>query len=1013
LAKWADTANERRISMNRWIPPAAAGLACLLAAALPVAAFPADPAHLRIARLRAEYRVNPLGIDAERPRLEWLLEADRRAEVQAAYQVLVASSEDRLARDEGDLWDSGKVVSDRTAQVEYAGKPLAPRTRCSWKVRVWDRDGNASAWSAPALWTMGIPRSEWKARPIGCDIPRDAAPDRSYLPAPFLRKPFTAKAGLRRATVRATAAGVFELWVNGKRVGEDLFAPGWTEYGKRLYSFTYDVTDLLREGPNVLGAILGDGWYGLHHKGRGNLRLFAQLELEGADGSLEIIPTDTTWKATFRGPVLMSDIYQGESYDARREMARWSEPGFDDSSWAPASEGTKAPEGTWADVTEKVRKAVKDGAVSIAASNANFGDPIYGTAKSLKVEYAIGGVKATKTVPENGKLEIGAPAGKALEILKALYGAESVAADVTAAEIEGYPGVPVRRAATVVTSAEPREAKPGVWVFDLKQNFTGWARLKVRGEAGTKVTLRFAEMLNPDGTIYTTNLRGAKCTDTYVLRGGGEEVWEPLFTFHGFRYVELTGYPGKPPADAVTGVVLCSDAPLASTFECSNPMLNQLQHNIVWGQRSNYLEVPTDCPQRDERLGWTGDAQAFIGTGLYNQDLAAFFTSWLVTLNDSQRADGGYTDVSPRGGGVSAGWSDAGIVCPWTLWKVYGDTRVIERHFAGMERWIEHCRANSKDLLRPADGYGDWLNIGAELPKDVIATAWFAYSTRLFAEMARTIGKTESAAKAEDLLGKIRAAFQKAYVTPDGRVKGDTQTAYLMALAYDLLPAEKRAAAAARLIAKIEERKWHLSTGFLGVNLLLPTLTSIDRLDVAYRLLQNETFPSWGYPVKHGATTIWERWDGWTEDKGFQDPGMNSFNHYAYGSCGQWMFASLAGIDAEEPGFGRIRIRPRVLGWPKKDPGVGKPIEWVKASYDSIRGRIATSWEDRGDTLVLKVAVPANASASVWVPALSADAVTESGKPLGEADGVKFLRMEEGAAVLRVGSGEYEFVSKR
>jgi alpha-L-rhamnosidase len=995
--------------MNRWIPPAAAVIACLLV----TASLSAAPAHLRVMRLRTEYRLNPLGIDVARPRLDWLLEADRRAEAQTAYQVLVASSEDRLARDEGDLWDSGKVASDRAAQVEYAGKPLASRARCSWKVRVWDRDGNPSAWSRPALWTMGLPRSEWKARWIGCEIPRDAVPDRTYLPAPFLRKPFAVKAGLRRATVRATAAGVFELRLNGKRVGEDIFAPGWTEYGKRLYSFTYDVTGLVREGPNVLGAVLGDGWYGLHHRGRGNLRLFAQLELEGGDGSLEIVPTDTTWKATYRGPVISSDMYQGESYDARKEMPGWCEAGFDDASWAPAVEGTKAPEGTWADVTEKVRQAVKDGAVSIAVTNANFGDPVFGVVKSLKVEYAVGGEKATKTVPENTKFEVAAPAGQKLEILKALYGAQGAAVDVMAAEIDAYPGVPVRRAATVVTAAEPREAKPGAWVYDLKQNFTGWARLKVRGEAGTKITLRFAEMLNPDGTIYTTNLRGAKCTDTYILKGGGDEIWEPRFTFHGFRYVEVAGYPGKPPADAIEGIVLCSDAPLASSFECSSPMLNRLQQNIVWGQRSNYLEVPTDCPQRDERMGWTGDAQAFIGTGLYNQDLAAFFTSWLITLNDSQRADGGYTDVSPRGGGVSPGWSDAGIVCPWTLWKVYGDTRVIERHFAGMERWIEYCRTHSKDLLRPAEGYGDWLNIRAELPKDVIATAWFAYSTSLFIEMARAVGKTESAAKAEDLLGKIRAAFAKAYVTPDGRVKGDTQTAYLMALAYDLLPQEGRAAAAARLISKIEERKWHLSTGFLGVNLLLPTLTSLGRLDVAYRLLQNETFPSWGYPVKHGATTIWERWDGWTEDKGFQDPGMNSFNHYAYGSCGQWMFATLAGIDAEEPGFGRLRIRPRILGWPSGDPGIGAPIKWVKASYDSIRGRIATRWEDRGETLSLEVAIPANATASVWVPARSAEAVTEGGKSAGSAEGVKFLRLEEGAAVFQVGSGEYEFVSKR
>jgi alpha-L-rhamnosidase len=431
-------------------------------------------------------------------------------------------------------------------------------------------------------------------------------------------------------------------------------------------------------------------------------------------------------------------------------------------------------------------------------------------------------------------------------------------------------------------------------------------------------------------------------------------------------------------------------------------MLNKLQQNIVWGQRSNYLEVPTDCPQRDERLGWTGDAQAFIGTGTYNQDLGAFFTSWLVTLNDSQRPDGGYTDVAPHGGGVSAGWSDAGVVCPWTLWRMYGDTAVIERHYAGMLRWIEHCEKDSKGLLRPAQGYGDWLNVGAELPKDVIATAYFAYSTRLLAQMARAVEKNDDAQRLEGLFGRIKAAFVAAYVSADGRVKGDTQTAYLMALAFDLLPAERRDAAARRLLEKIEERNWHLSTGFLGVNLLLPTLDALGKVDVAYRLLQNETYPSWGYPVRHGATTIWERWDGWTEEKGFQDPGMNSFNHYAYGSCGQWMFAAMAGIDTDGPGFERLLIRPRV----------GGGLTFVRASYDSIRGRIATGWELDGAALTLRVELPANTVATVFVPASDPLGVTEGGRPAAEAEGVTFVRSQPGAAVYHVGSGTYEFRSK-
>jgi alpha-L-rhamnosidase len=972
----------------------------LLVSSLPSAVSAAD-APIAVKYLRCEYLVNPLGIDAAAPSLSWVLESPQRSVMQGAYQVLVASSPERLANDEGDLWDSGKVASGRSTHVAYGGKPLASRLQCHWKVRVWDGRGAPSTWSEPAFWTMGLlERADWKARWIGGEIPESAQPRSAYLPAPHVRKVFAVKDQVRRAVIYATAAGLYELWINGSRVGNDYFTPGWTEYAKRLYYQTYDVTRLIQGNRrNVIGATLGDGWYGLHHGGRGCLRLLAQLEIEYADGSSETIATDTTWQSTSGGPILSSDLYNGESYDARKEMPGWSAPGCNDLGWSRAIEDGAA-RGTWADVTEKVRAAVKGDSLEIKASNENFGDPIYGTPKSLKVEFTAGASKEMKTVPEGSMLSIKAPANASIEILKAVYGADAVQADVRKAALTAYPGVPVRKTEEL-KPVDRKEPKPGIFVFNMGQNFAGWARLRVRGEAGAKVTLRFAEMLNPDGTIYTTNLRGAKSTDTYVLRGGGEEIWEPRFTFHGFQYVEVTGYPGTPPLDAITGIVLHSDAPVVSTFQCSNPMLNKLCKNIVWGQRSNYFEVPTDCPQRDERMGWTGDAQAFIGTGLYNQDLGAFFRSWIITLNDSQRADGGYTDVSPRGGGVSAGWSDAGVVCPWTLWRVYGDTAVIEKHFDGMMRWIEHCEKNSKGLLRPAEGYGDWLNVGAELPKDVIATAYFARSTHLLAQMARAIGRNNEAARLDALFQRIAAAFNNAYVSADGRVKGDTQTAYLMALAFDLLPADKRETAAKYLIQRIEERRWHLSTGFLGVNLLLPTLTSIGRVDVAYRLLQNETYPSWGYPVRHGATTIWERWDGWTEERGFQDPGMNSFNHYAYGSCGQWMFATMAGIDTDGPGFERCTIRPRV----------GGGLTHVAATYDSIRGRIATSWKIEGAMLALAVTIPANTLATVFVPADDATAVTEGGKPAAEAAGVKFLRSEPGASVFQIGSGTYEFRS--
>jgi hypothetical protein len=539
----------------------------------------------------------------------------------------------------------------------------------------------------------------------------------------------------------------------------------------------------------------------------------------------------------------------------------------------------------------------------------------------------------------------------------------------------------------------------------MGQNFAGWVRLKIKGKAGTKIVLRFAEMLNPDGSIYTKNLREARCTDKYILAGKGEEIWQPSFTFHGFRYVEVTGYPGKPSPDAITGIVVHSDAPVVGSFECSNPMVNQLWRNIVWSQRGNFIEVPTDCPQRDERLGWTGDAQIFARTATYNMDVAAFFTKWLVDLEDAQTKEGAFPDVAPHkvamGSGVAA-WGDAGVICPWAIYQVYGDRRVIERHYESMQKWIAYLQKNSKDLLRPAHGYGDWVSIGSNTPKDVIATAYFAYSTRLLSKMAAAIGKSEDAKKYETLFQQIKDAFNKAYVSDDARIKGETQTCYLLGLYFDLLPEDKREPAAKHLVADLRKRNWHLSTGFVGLSYLLPTLTQMGHLDIAYRLLNNDTFPSWGYSIKNGATTIWERWDGWTEEKGFQDPGMNSFNHYAFGSVGRWLFGIVAGIDTEESGYKRIIIRPQ--------PGGG--FSYANASYKSIHGKIVSDWKIKGDMFTLKVTVPANTTATVYVPARDAESVTESDRPAVRSKGVRFLRMEADAAVYEVGSGNYAFVSE-
>jgi len=883
-----------------------------------------------VKELRCEYRVNPLGVDVVKPRLSWIMESNQRGQMQRAYQILVADSKEDLRRDKGKLWNSDKVKSGQSNQVAYKGQPLKSRMRCYWKVRVWDKDGRVSAWSEPATWTVGLLESgDWQAKWIGYDVEQrnshnkeKSDPNKLFLPPPpYLRKAFSVDSPVKRAVVYASALGLYELHINGKRVGEDYFTPGWTDYPTRVYYQTYEMTDLIKKGGNAIGAILADGWYAGYlgfgrkreHYGS-EPRLLVQLEIEYADGHIQTVVTDRTWKARY-GPLLESDFLMGEIYNARKEMPGWDTSSFDDSGW------------------------------------------------------------------------------DAVTVIDKIEG-----------QVQSYPGVTVKK----ILEIKPKkltEPEKGVYVFDMGQNFAGWVRLKVSGEVGTEVVLRFAEMLNPDGTIYTTNLRAARCTDTYILKGTGQEIWEPRFTYHGFRYVEVTGYPGRPGFDAITGVVLHSDTPVVGSFECSNPMVNQLYSNIVWSQRGNFIEVPTDCPQRDERMGWTGDAQIFIRTATYNMDVAAFFTKWLVDLEDAQSTEGAFPDVAPRKvamGDGTAAWGDAGVICPWTIYQVYGDKRVIERHYESMKKWIVYLKKNSTGLLRPAKGYGDWVSIGSDTPKDVISTAYFAYSTRLVSKVAAVLGKDDEAGKYEKLFEQIKDAFNNAYVSEDGRIKGETQTCYLLGLYFDLLPEDKREPATRHLIEDLREKDWHLSTGFVGLSYLVPTLTETGHLDIAYRLLNNDTFPSWGYSIKNGATTIWERWDGWTEEKGFQTPGMNSFNHYAFGSVGRWLFGTVAGIETDGPGYKKIIIRPM--------PGGG--IDYAKASYKSIHGEIVSDWRIKGSTFTLNVTIPANTTAIVYVTADDIENVTVGGRAAAKSEAVRLLRMEDDRAVFAVDSGQYRFVSK-
>jgi alpha-L-rhamnosidase len=587
-------------------------------------------------------------------------------------------------------------------------------------------------------------------------------------------------------------------------------------------------------------------------------------------------------------------------------------------------------------------------------------------------------------------------------------------------QLVAQPNEPIRVTAEI-TPVAVTEPKPGVYVFDIGQNMVGWCRLKAQGAAGTTIQLRHAEMLNDDGTVYTDNLRAAKQTDTFTLRGGGVETFEPHFTYHGFRYVEVTGLASKPRLDSITGRAFRSAMTESGTFECSDPMLNKLWQNILWTQRDNMHSIPTDCPQRDERLGWMGDIQIFVGTGIFNMDMAAFFTKWLRDVRDAQADDGRFADFSPHPFGRNErftgvpGWGDAGVVVPWRMWQSYGDKRVLAESFESAKRWVEFIRRNNPDLLwknKRGNDYGDWLNAdtliyegfprkGGQVPKEVFATMMFAYATDLLSRMAAVLGKADEGKKYSMLFSDIKAAFNKAYVDADGHIQGDTQAGYSLALHFDLLPEKMREPAVKHMLEGIARYNGHMSTGFHSTYRMMLELTREGHNDIAYQLINHRTFPSWGYTIENGATTIWERWDGYVKGRGFQNKGMNSFNHYAIGAVGEWMYRVILGInnDDEHPGYEHFVIRPR--------PGGG--LKWAKGSYDSIRGKIEVSWRIADGKSKLDITVPANTTATVYVPAKKAESVMESGKAGGRIEGIRFLRMEDGAAVFRVESGKYSF----
>lgn len=840
--------------------------------------------------LRVEGLAAPLGLTEREPRLSWRLDGP-----QAAWRVEV-----RDAGDDAVVFDSGRRAgADRRLVLPDAG--WRSRQRLRWQVETWASEDTAEpAASAISTWEMGLLAPEdWEARWIGWIDPHVVTGEPEIVmraePPPQLRRRFELAGPVASARLRITALGLFEVWLNGARVGRQRLAPGWTDYERRVEVWTFDVTALLRPGANALAATVADGWFAgnVGFFGRGqygdNPALLAQLELELADGTRTVIATDSDWRAA-TGALRAADLQLGETVDLRREQPGWREPGFDDRDWGHAQ-----------------RRAW--------------------------------------------------PAA-------ALVG--RVAPDVEAV-IELEP-------ASIGAEAN------GATIVDVGQNIAGHLAVEWDGRAGEALVLRHGEMLDVDGTLWTANLYTAEQRDEVTCAQDGPAAYEPSFTFHGFRYAEVTGVP-RERLRRVRARAVSAALPQTGEFACSDPLLEQLQRNIVWSQRDNFVDVPTDCPQRSERLGWSGDVQIFAPTAAFNMDVEAFLTRWLEALFDGQNPMGGFPDVAPTRGLMSwgnAGWSDAAVVVPWVLHERYGDRRLLARVYPALRRYLAFLEADATDDLRFAGRYGEWVPLDGPTPSQLVGTAYLARSARLMARIAATLDHGEDAARYAALAARVGDAFARAFVARDGRVGGarETQTGYVLALAFGLVPAAVRETAAGRL-ADLIDTTGHLATGFLGTPLALPVLSDHGRHELACRLAQKDTFPSWGFTIRQGATTIWERWDGWTEERGFHASTMNSFNHYSLGAVGDWMYRYLGGLRprADAPGYRRWMAAPMP----------GGTVTWARTRYRSAFGEHVVEWERDGEALRVELGVPHGTEAELRLPGEDAGELVGPGRHVRSA----------------------------
>ena len=847
----------------------------LLAILFLAAAIPAF-AKVDVTSLKVNHVSNPTGITGN-PTFSWIGVSDRNCDVQSAYEIKVFDVDGRT------VWNTGKVLSDNSIAVKYAGAELKAASRYSWQVRIWDSQGKASRWSAKETFVTGLPREDWKAAWI--------APEMTEA-SPLLRCGFSVKKPVKCAIAYFTAHGVYEPFLNGAKIGDAYMAPGYTSYNHHLMYQTYDITALLRKGDNVLGAELARGWY-LSNMGWTDMKSFkynysgdcmaflGQIVITYKDGTQEIVCTDGGWKAS-TGGVLHSTIYDGETFDAAKVPQGWCTASFDDSAW-------------------------------------------------------------TQVTVEN-------------------YGYDNLAPQ----ENE-----PVRVEQTVDAKGLIVTPK-GELVIDFGQNLVGSEVISFAGKPGQEIVISHAEVLDENDNFYTHNLRSAKAQSRYICDGTRRD-YTTRFTFYGFRFIKIEGIAKEDINLAdFKAQVRFSDMEPTGSFVCSDGRVNQLQSNIQWGLRGNFVDVPTDCPQRDERLGWTGDAEIFARTATFNRATYAFYSKWLKDLAFDQWPDGQVTDVVPMIHGLvgagHVGWADAATIIPWTVYMAYGDHQILEDQYESMKRWVDFIVGAAGDsyLWNTGWHYGDWLAF--DVDNDVagrssvtyvplLQQCHFANSATIMADAAKVLGRTEDEAYYRNVAAKAREAFCKSYMTADGHLVSHTQTAYVVALAYDMVPEDMRPLLAANLKERVDSYG-HITTGFLGTSHITTVLTACGLDETAYKLLLHEGYPGWLYPVTMGATTIWERWNSMMPDRTIPDNGMNSFNHYSYGAIGDWLYREAAGIKEAAPGFKKICIKPHL----------GGGFTYMKAEENTPYGWASSSWKIEGGVFTLEVEIPFNTTAEIYVP---------------------------------------------